>query len=108
MVVVVQWVVVNVVAVVGVVVAVVVVRLELLRLEGHLRRGRQVVVVLRRRRQVAPNAVVALGLVGAGTNNARLAGMLRNLSSYYYKEPTMLYLVRGAQPDQLIAGRGAD
>lgn len=36
---------------------------------------------------------MALGLVGAGTNNARLAGILRNLSSYYYKEPTLLYLV---------------
>lgn len=31
------------------------------------------------------NAVLALGLIGAGTNNARLAGMLRQLSSYYYK-----------------------
>ena len=32
-----------------------------------------------------------------GTNNARLAGMLRNLSSYYYKDQTMLFLVRIAQ-----------
>ena len=47
--------------------------------------------------QVAQNAVVALGLVGAGTNNARLATILRNLSSYYYKEPTLLFLVRVAQ-----------
>eukprot|EP00891_Asterochloris_glomerata_P006079 jgi/Astpho2/6079/e_gw1.00084.7.1_t len=46
---------------------------------------------------VAQNAVVALGVIGAGTNNARLAGMLRALSSYYYKEPTMLFLVRVAQ-----------
>lgn len=37
------------------------------------------------------------GLIGAGTNNARLAGMLRGLSSYYYKEPAMLFLVRVAQ-----------
>ena len=37
------------------------------------------------------------GLIGAGTNNARLAGMLRGLSSYYYKEPTLLFLVRVAQ-----------
>lgn len=37
------------------------------------------------------------GIVGAGTNNARLAGLLRGLGSYYYKEPTMLYLVRIAQ-----------
>ena len=37
------------------------------------------------------------GLIGAGTNNARLAGLLRGLSSYYYKEPAMLFLVRVAQ-----------
>ena len=35
--------------------------------------------------------------MGAGTNNARLAGMLRQLGSYYYKEPTLLLLVRMAQ-----------
>lgn len=40
---------------------------------------------------------MALGIVGAGTNNARLAGILRNLASYYYKEPTLLFLVRVAQ-----------
>lgn len=37
------------------------------------------------------------GIIGSGTNNARLAGMLRGLSSYYYKEPTLLFLVRVAQ-----------
>ncbi|KAI3425164.1 hypothetical protein D9Q98_008935 [Chlorella vulgaris] len=46
---------------------------------------------------VAMNAVLALGLVGAGTNNARLAGILRQLSAYYFKEPTLLFLVRVAQ-----------
>lgn len=40
---------------------------------------------------------VHAGIVGAGTNNARLAGLLRGLGSYYYKEPTMLFLVRIAQ-----------
>ena len=40
---------------------------------------------------------VYAGIVGAGTNNARLAGLLRGLGSYYYKEPTMLFLVRIAQ-----------
>ncbi len=39
----------------------------------------------------------AAGIIGAGTNNARLAGMLRSLGSYYYKEPTLLFLVRIAQ-----------
>lgn len=33
----------------------------------------------------------------AGTNNARLAGMLRGLASYFHKEPTALFLVRLAQ-----------
>ncbi|GAB4816037.1 hypothetical protein N2152v2_003083 [Parachlorella kessleri] len=47
--------------------------------------------------EVAMSAVVALGFIGAGTNNARLAGILRNLSAYYYKEPTLLFLVRIAQ-----------
>ena len=37
------------------------------------------------------------GIAGAGTNNARLAGMLRQLGSYYYKDPTLLLLVRVAQ-----------
>lgn len=46
---------------------------------------------------VAGSAVLALGFVGAGTNNARLAGILRALSSYYHKEPTLLYTVRLAQ-----------
>lgn len=37
------------------------------------------------------------GIVGGGSNNARLAQLLRGLGSYYYKEPTMLFLVRIAQ-----------
>lgn len=40
------------------------------------------------------SATVSLGLIGAGTNNARIAGMLRNLSSYYYKDPSLLFCVR--------------
>eukprot|EP00245_Coleochaete_scutata_P008776 TRINITY_DN2741_c0_g2_i1.p1 TRINITY_DN2741_c0_g2~~TRINITY_DN2741_c0_g2_i1.p1 ORF type:complete len:296 (+),score=51.55 TRINITY_DN2741_c0_g2_i1:131-889(+) len=47
--------------------------------------------------EVAMGAVVALGLIGAGTNNARIASMLRNLSSYYYKDPSLLFCVRIAQ-----------
>lgn len=38
-------------------------------------------------------AVISLGLIGAGTNNARIAGMLRNLSSYYYKDASLLFCV---------------
>ena len=32
-------------------------------------------------------------LIGVGTNNARIAGMLRNLSSYYYKDANLLFCV---------------
>jgi len=47
--------------------------------------------------QVAINAIFAMGLVGAGTNNARLAQMLRQLAGYYAKEPDTLFMVRVAQ-----------
>jgi len=47
--------------------------------------------------EVSYGAIIALGLIGAGTNNSRVAGMLRNLASYYYKEPNHLFLVRIAQ-----------
>lgn len=46
---------------------------------------------------VANNAIFALGLVGAGTNNARLATMLRQLACYHAKNPTHLFLVRISQ-----------
>lgn len=40
------------------------------------------------------SAIFALGLIGAGTNNARIAGNLRYLASYYAGNPDQLYLVR--------------
>ncbi|KAJ6536125.1 hypothetical protein B0H19DRAFT_1317704, partial [Mycena capillaripes] len=46
---------------------------------------------------VAFNVILAMGLVGAITNNARLAQMLRQLAGYYYKEPECLFMVRVAQ-----------
>ena len=46
---------------------------------------------------VALNAILAMGIVGAGTNNARLAQRLRQLAGYYYKEPDCLFVVRIAQ-----------
>jgi len=48
---------------------------------------------------------LALGFVGAGTNNARLAQMLRQLATYYAKEPSHIMLVRMAQ-GLLHAGKG--
>jgi len=47
--------------------------------------------------EVAINAIFAMGIVGAGTNNARLAQMLRQLASYYAKEHNALFVVRIAQ-----------
>ncbi|XP_048580896.1 26S proteasome non-ATPase regulatory subunit 2 isoform X4 [Nematostella vectensis] len=47
--------------------------------------------------EVAHNAIFAMGIVGAGTNNARLAGMLRQLAMYYHKDANNLFMVRLAQ-----------
>jgi 26S proteasome regulatory subunit N1 len=47
--------------------------------------------------QVALNAIFAMGLIGAGSNNARLAQMLRQLAGYYAKEADCLFVVRIAQ-----------
>eukprot|EP00455_Lapot_gusevi_P042534 TRINITY_DN5053_c0_g1_i7.p1 TRINITY_DN5053_c0_g1~~TRINITY_DN5053_c0_g1_i7.p1 ORF type:complete len:712 (-),score=223.00 TRINITY_DN5053_c0_g1_i7:109-2070(-) len=47
--------------------------------------------------EVSQNAVLALGLMGAGTNHSRIAGLLRQLAVYYAKEPNHLFLVRIAQ-----------
>lgn len=46
---------------------------------------------------VALNAIFAMGLIGAGTNNARLAQMLRQLAGYYHKDADCLFMVRIAQ-----------
>jgi 26S proteasome regulatory subunit N1 len=46
---------------------------------------------------VALSAIFAMGLVGAGTNNARLAQLLRQLASYYHREQESLFMVRIAQ-----------
>jgi 26S proteasome regulatory subunit N1 len=46
---------------------------------------------------VSQNAILALGLVSAGTNNARIAAILRQLSTFYAKEPNHLFVVQVAQ-----------
>ena len=46
---------------------------------------------------VALNAIFAMGLLGAGTNNARLAQLLRQLASYYHRDQEALFMVRIAQ-----------
>lgn len=47
--------------------------------------------------EVAVNAIFAMGLVGAGTNNARLGQLLRGLASYYHRESNCLFMVRISQ-----------
>lgn len=47
--------------------------------------------------EVAHNAIFAMGLIGAGTNNARLASMLRQLAQYHAKDQNNLFMVRIAQ-----------
>ena len=47
--------------------------------------------------EVAHNAILALGLMGAGTNHARIASMLRNLSGFYCKDSCSLFIVRCSQ-----------
>ena len=47
--------------------------------------------------EVAHNSIFAMGIVAAGTNNARLAGMLRQLAQYYNKDASNLFMVRLAQ-----------
>ncbi|XP_076169384.1 regulatory particle non-ATPase 1 [Ptiloglossa arizonensis] len=47
--------------------------------------------------EVAHNAIFAMGLVGAGTNNARLAAMLRQLAQFHGKDSNNLFMVRIAQ-----------
>lgn len=46
---------------------------------------------------VGINTIFAMGLVGAGTNNARLAQMLRQLAVYYQKHPNHMFVIRVAQ-----------
>ncbi len=54
---------------------------------------------------VSQNAVFALGLIGAGTNNSRIAQLLRQLAVFYAKVPNHLFLVRIAQ-GLLYMGKG--
>lgn len=55
---------------------------------------------------VAYNSIMAMGLVGAGTNQARIAAMLRHLAQYYHKDQNALLSVRFAQ-GLLYSGKGS-
>lgn len=54
---------------------------------------------------IALRAIICLGLVGAGTNNSRLAEIFRKLASYYSKDSDTLFCVRMAQ-GLLYMGKG--
>lgn len=47
--------------------------------------------------KVACNSIFALGMIGAGTNNARLAAGLRQLAVYHSRNPSQLFMVRLSQ-----------
>lgn len=47
--------------------------------------------------ELSQNAIMALGVVSAGTNNSRVAGLLRQLSEFYSKEAGHVFCVRIAQ-----------
>lgn len=46
---------------------------------------------------VSMNSILAMGLCGVGTNNARLAQLLRQIASYYSREQDVLFITRLAQ-----------
>jgi len=47
--------------------------------------------------EISQNAIMAMGVVSAGTNNSRVAGLLRQLSEFYNKEAGHIFCVRIAQ-----------
>merc|ERR1719330_2118211 len=55
--------------------------------------------------EISQNAILAMGLVSAGTNNSRVAGLLRQLSEFYSKEAGHVFCVRISQ-GLLHAGKG--
>lgn len=47
--------------------------------------------------EVSMSAILGLGLIGVGTNHSRIAQLLRQLASYYYKDLNIQFIVRIAQ-----------
>merc|ERR1712194_92042 len=47
--------------------------------------------------EISQNAIIGMGVVSAGTNNSRVAGLLRQLSEFYSKEAGLVFCVRIAQ-----------
>lgn len=55
--------------------------------------------------EMSRRAIFALGLVSAGTNNSKVADILRGLAFYYEKDHNHIFLIRVAQ-GLLFAGKG--
>jgi len=55
--------------------------------------------------ELAQNAILGMGITSAGTNNSRVAGLLRQLSEFYSKEAGHVFCVRIAQ-GMLHMGKG--
>ena len=55
--------------------------------------------------EMSRRAIFALGLISAGTNNSRIAGILRGLSAYYERDHKHIFLIRIAQ-GLLHSGKG--
>jgi 26S proteasome regulatory subunit N1 len=47
--------------------------------------------------ELSQNAIIAMGVVSAGTNNSRVAGLLRQLSEFYSKEAGHVFCTRISQ-----------
>lgn len=47
--------------------------------------------------EICYNSILSLGLIGLGTNNSKIAGLLRQLNVYYAKDEKKLFLVRISQ-----------
>lgn len=47
--------------------------------------------------ELAQNAILSLGIASSGTNNSRVAGLLRQLSEFYAKDASHIFCVRLAQ-----------
>jgi 26S proteasome regulatory subunit N1 len=47
--------------------------------------------------ETAQAAIISMGIVGAGTNNSRIAGLLRQLTVFYKNEPDHMFVIRLAQ-----------
>lgn len=56
-------------------------------------------------KEMSFRALLGLGIIGAGTNNSRIGGLLRNLAQYYENEDEYLYIIKIAL-GILHAGKG--